>query len=145
MGIGGCGINQFVPRKRDGTNNILIQWCSIWGSHSCGYEEFHLLGYIAMCSPLNVNRRFGGTYHLHLQDQRIGQASRALLATCLIFVSCLAHSSPWRWRRHVPPKRQLNFTGLHSIVFIIQWYFWVTRKQTWRYTSCLCLKWRIIF
>jgi hypothetical protein len=26
---------------------------------------------IAQCSPLKVNRRFGGTYRLHLQDQKI--------------------------------------------------------------------------
>jgi hypothetical protein len=32
---------------------------------------------ITPCSPLSVNRRFGGTYRLHLQGRRI---SRALLA-----------------------------------------------------------------
>jgi hypothetical protein len=26
---------------------------------------------IARCSPLSVNRSFGGTYHLHLQGQKI--------------------------------------------------------------------------
>jgi hypothetical protein len=31
-----------------------------------------------LCNPLNVNRRFGGTYCLHLQGQR------ALFATCLL-------------------------------------------------------------
>jgi hypothetical protein len=34
---------------------------------------------IMSCSPLKVNRRFGGTYRLNFQGQRI---SRALLATC---------------------------------------------------------------
>jgi hypothetical protein len=29
---------------------------------------------ITMCSPLKVNRRFGGTYRLHLQGRRIIQA-----------------------------------------------------------------------
>jgi hypothetical protein len=29
---------------------------------------------ITPCSPLNVNRCFGGIYHLHLQDLRISQA-----------------------------------------------------------------------
>jgi hypothetical protein len=30
--------------------------------------------YIMQCSPLKVNRRFGGTYRLHLQDWRISRA-----------------------------------------------------------------------
>jgi hypothetical protein len=29
---------------------------------------------ITRCSPLNVNRSFGGTYRLHLQNRRISQA-----------------------------------------------------------------------
>jgi hypothetical protein len=29
---------------------------------------------ITPCSPLRVNRRFGGTYRLHLQDRKIGEA-----------------------------------------------------------------------
>jgi hypothetical protein len=30
---------------------------------------------ITPCSPLNVNRRFGGTYRLHLQGRRISKAT----------------------------------------------------------------------
>jgi hypothetical protein len=30
---------------------------------------------ITLCSPLNVNRRFGGTYRLHLQGRRISRAA----------------------------------------------------------------------
>jgi hypothetical protein len=29
---------------------------------------------ITPCSPLKINRRFGGTYHLHFQSRRISQA-----------------------------------------------------------------------
>jgi hypothetical protein len=29
---------------------------------------------ITLCSPLKVTRRFGGTYRLHLQGQRMSQA-----------------------------------------------------------------------
>jgi hypothetical protein len=29
---------------------------------------------VTPCSPLNVNRRFGGTYRLHLQGRRISRA-----------------------------------------------------------------------
>jgi hypothetical protein len=28
------------------------------------------------CIPLRLNQRFGGTYHLHLQGQRISQARK---------------------------------------------------------------------
>jgi hypothetical protein len=41
---------------------------------------------ITPCSPLKVNRRFGGTCRLHLQG-------RALLATCFALVSCFYYSS----------------------------------------------------
>jgi hypothetical protein len=37
---------------------------------------------IMPCSPLKVNRRFGGTYCLHLQAQRKSRPRNQLLATC---------------------------------------------------------------
>jgi hypothetical protein len=39
---------------------------------------------VALCNPLKFNRRFGGTYHFHLQFRRISQTRNqgALLATC---------------------------------------------------------------
>jgi hypothetical protein len=37
---------------------------------------------IMPCSPLKVDQRFRGTYHLHFQGRRISQANRAPLATC---------------------------------------------------------------
>jgi hypothetical protein len=36
----------------------------IWGCDTGGYEEFYLRDIIP-CSPLKVDRRFGGTYRLH--------------------------------------------------------------------------------
>jgi hypothetical protein len=51
---------------------------------------------ITPCSPLNVNRRFGRTYRLHLQGRRISEATnqrKALLASCFMPVYCLAYSS----------------------------------------------------
>jgi hypothetical protein len=53
---------------------------------------------ITLCSPLKVNRRFGGTCHLHLQGRRI---IRVLLNTCVILVSCMVRSPTWSWSRHV--------------------------------------------
>jgi hypothetical protein len=35
-------------------------------------------------SPLKVNWRFGGTYHLHFLGWRISRTRRALLATCFL-------------------------------------------------------------
>jgi hypothetical protein len=51
------------------------------------------------CSPLSVNRRFGGT----------GLLPGWFLAQ-LIF-------RPWRWRRYVPPKRWLTLNGLNGVIF----------------------------
>jgi hypothetical protein len=32
---------------------------------------------------------------------------------------------PWRWRRHVPPKRQLTFSGLHGVML----QNWITQRK----------------
>jgi hypothetical protein len=62
---------------------------------------------ITPCSPLNINRRFGGTYCL-----------QPLLATCFHagFLLSLFFSA-WRWRRYVPPKLRLTLNGLHGVIF----------------------------
>jgi hypothetical protein len=41
--------------------------CRIWGSNSDSYVS--IFWYIAPCSPY-VNRRFEGTYHIHLQGRK---------------------------------------------------------------------------
>jgi hypothetical protein len=101
---------------------------------------------IMSCSPLKVNQRCGGTCCLHLQGRRISQAKKQREAgskqsrvvrqptfrrnisptssgpslLCLLPVSCwiLAWLTlrPWRWRRHVPPKRRLSSNGLHGVI-----------------------------
>jgi hypothetical protein len=55
--------------------------------------------YIKPCNPLKVNSRFRGTYHLHIQGQRISQAR----------YQCES-------RRYIPPKHQLTFNGLHGVI-----------------------------
>jgi hypothetical protein len=30
--------------------------------------------------------------------------------------ACLDYSSPWRRKRHFPPKRRMSFTGLHGVI-----------------------------
>jgi hypothetical protein len=37
-----------------------------------------------------------------------------LSASC--WVVALLVMRPWRWRRHIPPKRLLNFNGLHRVI-----------------------------
>jgi hypothetical protein len=58
-------------------------------------------------SPLRVKEHFGGT------------SSR--LKLCLLpgsyWYLCWLILRLWRWRRHVPPKRQLAYNGLHGVVY----------------------------
>jgi hypothetical protein len=57
---------------------------------------------------LEGNRRFGGTYFLHLRG----------ISCCLIHSDSL-HILPFDHeddRRHIPPKRRLTFKGLHGVI-----------------------------
>jgi hypothetical protein len=47
-------------------------------------------------------------------QHQAGGRQLALPATCFMLVSWLI-LRPWRWRRHVPPKRPMTFTWLHDI------------------------------
>jgi hypothetical protein len=65
------------------------------------------------CSPLKVNRRFGWTYRLHLQEKTnqeiiMKQVARWFLAWLI--------TGPWRWRQHVPPKHRSTFNELHGVI-----------------------------
>jgi hypothetical protein len=79
--------------------------CRIWGSHSGGYEEFcHIQRCVVRLKSTDVS------------EEHIASIFRL----CLLPASprCLAWLilQTWRWRRHVPPKRQLTFNGtLHDI------------------------------
>jgi hypothetical protein len=68
---------------------------------------------ITPCRTLSFNRRFGGTYRLHLQGRRnrfSKPASKQVASLLNIFLR------PWRWRRYVPPKRRLKLNGLHGAI-----------------------------
>jgi hypothetical protein len=61
---------------------------------NCYNEEFW---YIKQCSPLKVNRRFGGTCHIHLQGRSISHVrnqveSGSKRSSCSKLVSWLAYS-----------------------------------------------------
>jgi hypothetical protein len=65
---------------------------------------------IMPCSPLKVNRNFGGTYRHYLQGLKISQARKQLEVgskQSFMLVSCSAYSSTLKM--NVPPKRRLTF------------------------------------
>jgi hypothetical protein len=70
---------------------------------------------ITSCSPLKVNRHFGGPCLFHLQGRRISRGD-------LCLPSALALAFLWRillsliWSRHVPPKRLFTFNGVHGVI-----------------------------
>jgi hypothetical protein len=59
------------------------------------------------CSPLKVNRLFGGTY-LYLQISACHLVSLWFVARLIL--------RPWRWRRYVPPKRLLILNWVHDVI-----------------------------
>jgi hypothetical protein len=77
------------------------------------------------CSPLKVNRRFGGTCRLHLQSRKISRArhqrgSRRQNRRCLLPAYLLVLADfflrPWKWRRYATPKRRLQLSRLHGVI-----------------------------
>jgi hypothetical protein len=83
-----------------------------------------------------VNRRFGGTYRLHIQGIKIGErgsnVSRWLhTADCNHLLTLVPRSRilPWRWRRYVPPKRRLTH-DLHGATSQKTAFFIVTAVKT---------------
>jgi hypothetical protein len=103
-----------------------------WLSPSCSvFVGFEVLTTVVMkginfwditpCSPLSVNRRFGGIYRLHLQGRRNNfskrpaskQVASRMPPACLLKLFL----RPWRRRGHVPPKRRLTLIGLHDVIF----------------------------
>jgi hypothetical protein len=65
---------------------------------------------ITPCSPLIVNRRLEEACHLHIEQTELYLP----FASLWILAGIILH--PWRWRRHVPPKLQLTFNGLHGVI-----------------------------
>jgi hypothetical protein len=76
------------------------------------YVEYHLLGYNP-CSPLRVNRRFGGIYRLHLQDRKNKQHETKLSAC---FDAAFLISLFFQPRRYIPPKRRQTLNGLYGVI-----------------------------
>jgi hypothetical protein len=77
-----------------------------------------MLAYVVVCetlpcTPLKVNRRFGGTFRLQLEvgEQAMQETSMKQVVSITLLII-----RPWRWRWHVPPKRPLTFNGLHGVI-----------------------------
>jgi hypothetical protein len=89
---------------------------------------------ITPCSPLKVNRHFGGAYRLHLKGRTISQAryqrkagdkqrnqreNRGKQGSACHLLSrwfLFRLFRPWRWMRHVLPKLRLNFKIIHGVI-----------------------------
>jgi hypothetical protein len=74
------------------------------------------LRYITPCSLLKFNRRFGETYHLHLQGRRISRARNQRESRWQAGHLARLILPPWRWRRYVLPKRRLIFNRLQGVI-----------------------------
>jgi hypothetical protein len=61
---------------------------------------------ITICSPLEANRRFGGTCRLHLQCRRISKARN----------QSEAHNKQSSARTCSPETSRLTFNGLHGFI-----------------------------
>jgi hypothetical protein len=73
---------------------------------------------ITPCTPFKVILRFGGIYRLHIQggiteqNTRVKADGKQLLSHWYL----TRFIWPWRWRRYVPPKRRLIFSGLYAVI-----------------------------
>jgi hypothetical protein len=80
------------------------------------------------CSPLKVNRRFGGTYRLHLQGRTISQARIQSEAKASIAYSSLRDSAAW--------------SGVFGCHLLSRWYlarFMLFRNAGWLSTDYTAL------
>jgi hypothetical protein len=66
-----------------------------------------------VCSPLEVNRCFGGTYGFHLHGRRISQGRNQRGAGRLDTVACKAVSKQWLGE-HIPAA-----TDTHAIIEVL--------------------------
>jgi hypothetical protein len=84
--------------RKLGYKRISHPFVNNWKKYNA-HSGYPILWHVTLCSPLKVNRRFGSACHLLLRWFLGGLSLR-----------------PARWRRYVPPKRELTFSGLHSVI-----------------------------
>jgi hypothetical protein len=105
-------------KERGNTNKLVID------PLSCVHREVSVISssvfcYIMLCSPLKVNRRFGGSCCLHLQGQRNVKKEKSVnqitsIAPCWFLAWLILLL--WRWKRHGLPVRQLTSNWLHDVI-----------------------------
>jgi hypothetical protein len=76
-----------------------------------------------LCSPLNVNRRFGGTYRLHLRGRRIGLARNQRESRWQAETSVDFQRTTWRY---IPEDSTLHNHHCENLKSYIQhnWVLW---------------------
>jgi hypothetical protein len=92
-----------------------------------------IFGDITPCTLLSDNRRFGGTYCLHLQGRRNNFSKKpACKQVASLHAGFLPNLffRPRRWRRYFPPKLRLTLNGLPAL-YPRRWY----SSSTSRFTS----------
>jgi hypothetical protein len=94
------------PWERQTPNQDMIPRSDIYKS---GINEEYFFWDNTPCRPLKVNRRFGGTYCLHIQGRRRNCRTNQRESRLLIL-------RPSRWERYFPPKRPLTFNRLHGVI-----------------------------
>jgi hypothetical protein len=127
----------------------VVHMSRIWSVNSVGFEDLTAAVMMSTtfwdimpCSLLKVNRLFGATYRIHLQDERINQGesrwqTELYVPPAFTLVSSRSNNKeskiptchplshwylarfifrPWRWKRNVPPKIRSTFNGLHNFV-----------------------------
>jgi hypothetical protein len=141
-------LKYYLSRKQNWIVTICYMKCSIFWD-------------IAPCSTY-MRRRFGGTYHLHLQGRKSASKKPAkpmgigqhplpptlwslyncypdwlfiLPSHLLSLVSWSADFQPWRWRWYVPRKRRLIYV-LHCAIPQKMANFITTTVRTWKPTIC---------
>jgi hypothetical protein len=73
---------------------------------------------LVSCSAYFFNPEDGG--YMFLRNVGWISTDYTLLATCFHAGLLLSlFFQPWRWRLYVPPKRRLNFNGLHSTCHVL--------------------------
>jgi hypothetical protein len=113
--------SRHIPGLNQATTNsfrILSNSCVKFEVLAAVFMKSTIFWDITPCSPLRVNRPFGGTYCHHLQGRKNKTSKKpALLATCFhgdFFIGLF--SRPWWWRRYVSPKRPLTLNGLDGVI-----------------------------
>jgi hypothetical protein len=66
---------------------------------------------MTLCSLVEVYRRFGGTYCLHLRIKKQAKEAPSVIRWLIVWLTLLN----WWWEQYIPPKRRRVCTELHGV------------------------------